>query len=247
MDLPEIQMLWVRGPLSTLERLSIVSHLKNGHPVRLFSYEPIPNVPDGTVREDARAIVPEAEIFTNPSVAGRGGLTVFSNFFRYKLLLQRGGIWSDCDSVCLKPLLFPAEHFFGTERMRQLQDGKPAARVNSGVFKTPAGAAVVARALEIAQGVDLVNATWGSTGPAALHQAVIDTGLSDAMLAPAVFYPVNWWDIGHLVAPEIHPVPANTHAVHFWNEMWRRNFLDKNATYHPLSLYERLKHHYLDD
>jgi len=40
-------------------------------------------------------------------------------------------------------------------------------------------------------------------------------------------------------------LPANAHAVHFYNEIWRRNFLDKNADYDPLSLFERLKAHYL--
>lgn len=249
MSFPEIQMLWVRGPLSTLERLSIVSHLKNGHPVRLFSYDRTPDLPEGAVWEDARAILPESEVFTNPAPVGKGGLTVFSNFFRYHLILLRGGIWSDCDSVCLKPLAFAAdmENFFGTERLAQAPDGKPKARVNSGVFKAPAGSPVMARALEIAKSVDLAKAPWGSTGPAALHQAVIDTGLAKAMLAPAIFYPVNWWDIRELVAPDIRLLPDAAHAVHFWNEMWRRNFLDKDASYDPLSLYERLKRHYLDD
>ena len=248
MSLPEIQMLWVRGALSNLERLSIVSHLKNGHPVRLFSYEPIPNLPAGTIWEDARAIMPESAVFTNPAPVGYGGLTVFSNFFRYNLLLQRGGIWSDCDSICIKPLAFAAEmeHFFGTERLLQLHEGKQAARVTSEVFKAPAGSAVVARALEIAQATDLASAPWSSTGPAALHQAVSDLGMANFALQPEIFCPINWWDVPALVTG-VTLLPATAHAVHFWNEIWRRNFLDKNARYDPLCLYERLKANYLDD
>lgn len=49
MSLAEIQTLWARGPLNNLERLSIVSHPRNGHPIRLFSYESIPNLPAGTI------------------------------------------------------------------------------------------------------------------------------------------------------------------------------------------------------
>ena len=32
-----------------------------------------------------------------------GILALFSNLFRYVLLERQGGIWSDCDMVCLKP------------------------------------------------------------------------------------------------------------------------------------------------
>ena len=167
MTLPEIQMLWVRGALSTLERLAIVSFIQNGHPVRLFSYEPIPNLPHGTRWEDARAIMPESAIFANPASIGYGGLTAFSNFFRYKLLLQRGGIWSDCDSVCVKPLIFAneMEYFFATERVAGEQNGPPVVRVASCLFKAPPGSAVVARALEIAEATDVATSPWGSTGP----------------------------------------------------------------------------------
>jgi len=246
MSLDEIQMLWVRGALSKLERLSIVSHLQNGHPVRLFSYEPIPNLPDGTLWEDARAILPDSAIFTNPSSAGYGGLSMFSNFFRYHLLLQRGGIWSDCDSVCIKPLSFASkmEYFFATERVPGDQNQKPEAQITSGLFKAPVGSAVVARALEIAKATDLLTAPWASTGPRALHQAANELDLVRFALAPDVFCPIAWWEVPALVRG-LTMLPADAHLVHFYNEIWRRNFLDKNADYDPLSLYERLKTHYL--
>jgi hypothetical protein len=246
MSLAEVQMLWVRGALSKVERLSIVSHLRNGHPVRLFSYEPISNLPAGTTWEDARAILPESAIFTNPSSEGYGGLSMFSNFFRYQLLLQRGGIWSDCDSVCIKPLTFASdmEYFFATERLRSQDNAPPGIGVNCCVFKAPAGSAVVARALEIAQATDLATAPWASTGPRALHEAVTELGLTRFMLTPEVINPIAWWQIQTLVSG-FALLPANAHAVHFYNEMWRRNFLDKNADYAPLSLFERLKAHYL--
>jgi hypothetical protein len=245
-SLPEIQMLWIRGALSKLEHLSIASHLQNGHPVRLFSYEPIPNLPAGTMHEDARAILPESAVFTNPSSEGHGGLSMFSNFFRYNLLLQRGGIWSDCDSVCVKPLSFAAdmEYFFATEKLPAQNNAPPGFRVNCCVFKAPAGSAVVARTLEIAQAADLVTAPWSSTGPSALHQAVTELGLNRFMLTPEVICPIEWWQVPTLITG-LTMLPTNAHAVHCYNEIWRRNFLDKNASYDPLSLFERLKAHYL--
>ena len=77
MSLPEIQMLWVSGPLSTLERLSIVSHLQNGHPVRLFSYEPIPNLP-ALRSQGVRVELPEfVEIAGLPEHGRRSRLPAF--------------------------------------------------------------------------------------------------------------------------------------------------------------------------
>lgn len=246
MSLPEVQMLWVRGALSTLEQLSIASHLHHGHPVRLFSYEPIANLPEGTIHEDARTILPESAIFTNPLSEGYGGLSMYSNFFRYHLLLQRGGIWSDCDSICIKPMNFASEmeYFFATERLPGDQNGKSGAQIASCVFKAPAASAVVARTLEIAEETNLQTAPWASTGPRALHQAVTELGLIRFALTPEVFCPIAWWEFPALVSG-LTILPANAHAVHFWNEIWRRNFIDKNADYDPLSLFERLKAHYL--
>lgn len=243
---PEIQMLWVRGALSALERLSIASYLRNGHPVRLFSYDATPNLPKGTLWEDARAILPESEVFTNPSAEGYGGLSMFSNFFRYNLLLQRGGIWSDCDAVCVKTLAFGAEmdYFFATERVPAQQAGEPVVQVTTCLIKAPPGSPVVARALEIARAVDPAKAPWASTGPRALHQAVSELNLSRFALNPDVFCPIDWWRVPELISG-MTMLPANAHAVHFYNEIWRRNFFDKNAGYDPLSLFERLKARYL--
>lgn len=246
MSLPEIQMLWVNGTLSKLERLSIASYLDNGHPVRLFSYEPIPDLPEGAIPEDARTILPESAVFTNPSPDGYGGLAMFSNFFRYQLLLQRGGVWSDCDLVCIKPLTFASdmEYFFASERKPTEQNAASVFQITNCVFKAPAGSSVIARTLEIAQAVDRPTAPWGSTGPRALHQAVAELDLNRFVLAPEVINPITWWQISTLVTG-LEFLPANAHTVHFYNEMWRRNFLDKNADYDPLSLFERLKSHYL--
>jgi hypothetical protein len=41
-------------------------------------------------------------------------------------------------------------------------------------------------------------------------------------------------------------MPPESYGIHLWHESWRRNLFDKNATYEPHSLIERLKAHYLD-
>jgi len=101
-----IQMLWIGERLSTLERLSIASFRANGHPVHLYTYGPVAGVPEGTEIRDAAEVLTRDLIFRNPPGFGEGSFAGFSNLFRYKLLLDRGGIWCDCDVVCLRPFDF---------------------------------------------------------------------------------------------------------------------------------------------
>ena len=80
-------------------------------------------------------ILPSNEIF--PSVAdgfARQRASAFSNEFRYKLLFDRGGWWTDLDSVCLRPLEFRDEHVLGYERE---PDGRR--HVATALFKAPVG------------------------------------------------------------------------------------------------------------
>lgn len=101
-EFPPIASFWMGGQLSFLEHLCLKSFVDLGHPVFLYSYEEITNLPKGVVLEDARQILPEEEYFEfvghpNPAPA------VFSDKFRIYLLLRRDIIWVDCDVYALKP------------------------------------------------------------------------------------------------------------------------------------------------
>src|SRR5258706_1862824 len=98
-----VQGLWIGGSLSTMERLSIKSFLANGHAYHLYAYDDVAGVPPGAVVKDGNQILPSSLIFRckqNKSFAA------FSDFFRYKLLLEKGGWWVDLDVVCLKFFAF---------------------------------------------------------------------------------------------------------------------------------------------
>src|SRR4051794_37495980 len=101
-----VQGLWVGGELSAMEQICIQSFLKNGHGFHLYTYGDVRGVPDGTVRLDGSTILPASKVFQyrNGSFAG------FSNFFRYRLLLEKGGWWVDLDTVCLQPFDFEAPY-----------------------------------------------------------------------------------------------------------------------------------------
>jgi hypothetical protein len=247
-SLPPVQMLWIDGPLSTLERLAIASFLANSHAVHLYTYGEVPNVPPGALMLDANDVLPDGPrrriLQRGP---GAGSWAFYANLFRYRLLHDRGGLWCDTDIVCLRPFTFAAElpRFFASERTRQaVGQGVLPVRANNCAMQAPARDPLLLELLERAEAMDGDQVPWGSAGPELLTRLVNERQLAGELLAPEVLCPIDYWNFtALLLGPQT--IGMETHAVHFWNEMLRRNFFDKNANYDPLSLYERLKAHYL--
>jgi hypothetical protein len=245
--LPAVQMLWVEGPLSQLERLSIASFLAHGYAVHLYTYGIDGEVPRGTTLMDAGEIVAPSERFSLSQADGFGSVAPFSNRFRYKLLYERGGIWCDSDIVLLKPLGFLSgqDYWFASEYW--IEDGEKkrmTAKVASCFLKAPRGSEAMRECYERALATDVGSAEWGATGAKLVADVVSRRRLGDSVLEPNVICPVACWDFTKLLSG-MHTLPSDAYAIHFYNEMLRRNFFDKDAAYEPLCIYERLKAHYL--
>jgi mannosyltransferase OCH1-like enzyme len=232
-----IQGLWIGPELSVMEQLSISSFLHNGHEYHLYTYDEVRNIPRGTVVKDASEILPASRIFQYKHFATYAG---FSNFFRYKLLLERGGWWTDTDTVCLKPFDFPEEHVFCTE----ISEG--AEVVTSGIIKAPAGSRAMAYAWGVCQTKDPEKLVWGETGPRLMAEVVRNFSLEAYKKPHAVFCPLGYAEWHKVLEPDYEGAfDETTYAIHLWNEMWRSTGQDKNQRYHPGCLYERLKGSYL--
>jgi len=233
-----IQGLWIGSHLSVMEQLSISSFLLNGHDYHLYVYEDVQYIPTGTVVKDASEILPPSLIFQykhRPSYAG------FSNFFRYKLLLERGGWWSDTDTICLKPFDFPAEYVFSSE-----MNHKGREVVNSGVIKAPPGSEVMAYAWKVCQRKNPARLAWGETGPRLMAKAVKKCGLGHYKTSHEAFCPIDYEEWCKVLQPGFELLlTERTYAIHLWNEMWRAAGQGKNAQYEPTCFYEKLKQNYL--
>ena len=239
-----VQMLWIGPRLSALERLSMASFLANGHPVRLFAYDPIDGVPGGVELHDARDVMAADSVFTYADGFGKGSPAAFANLFRYKLLLDHGGYWSDTDTVCLKPFDFGGDYVIGAERLpsHAVKDGKTA-RLAIGVLKVPPNSPVMKECYALAKEANPRAVRWGEMGPELVTRCFARHDLVAGALAPDVFYPVDWWNVRDLVTKPLN-VPAESHAVHLWNQLWAHRGLDKDATYPPDCAYEELKRRY---
>jgi hypothetical protein len=233
-----IQGLWVGPRLSVMERLSIASFLKNGHPYVLYTYGAVEGLPEGASLKDANEILPSSAIFTYPQYATCSG---FSNFFRYKLLLERGGWWADTDVICLKPFGFDAEFVFSSER------GGAGPIVNVGVIKVPADSSVMQYAWEACSRMDPTRLQWSQCGPLLAGAAVETCCLQTYVQSPEVFCPIHFSEWRSILDPAATwRFGETTRAIHCWNEQWRRNNQPKDSTYDPRCLYEKLKERYLD-
>ncbi len=228
-----IQSLWIGPRLSTMERLSVLSFLDHGHEYHLYAYEDVAGIPRGSVVRDAREILPASAIFQYADYETYSG---FSNFFRYKLLVERGGWWVDTDVVCLKPFAFDSDHVFASESFggRQL--------VSSAVIKAPPGSQAIAYAWRVCESKKPAELQWGETGPRLVETAVDHFGLQRFVQPPEVFCPIDYgqWE-RFLDADNEIELDSSSSAVHLWHEMWRRAGRDKDADYDPGCLYERLK------
>jgi mannosyltransferase OCH1-like enzyme len=232
-----VQGLWVGSELSVMEQLSIASFLLNDHEYHLYVYGSVDNVPAGTVVKDANEILPASSIFQyrhSPTYAG------FANFFRYKLLLERGGWWADTDTICLKPFDFPDSYVFASEICREREV------INSGIIKAPADSLVMDYAWKVCQTKIPQQLVWGETGPSLIAEAVTRHSLEQYKKPHYVFCPISYTDWQEVIEANGEIVlNEHNHAIHLWNEMWRSAGQDKNERYHPDCLYEQLKRRYL--
>jgi mannosyltransferase OCH1-like enzyme len=233
-----VQGLWIGPELSVLEQLSLASFIRNGHQYHLYVYDEMKNIPEGTIVRDANEILPASSIFLYkqpPSYAG------FANFFRYKLVLERGGWWADTDTICLKPFDFPEEYVFSSEVI-----GGGLEVINSGIFRAPAGSDVMAYAWGVCRTKNPEKLVWGETGPKLMAEAVGKYALGKYKKPHQVFCPVGYLDWHTVLEPDAQvSLEESSYAIHLWNERWRATNQDKNAEYHRDCLYEQLKRKYL--
>jgi FkbM family methyltransferase len=225
-----------------MEELSMRSFLAHGHEYHLYTYDRIDNVPEGVCIKDANYIIPSAKIFKYSEYDSYSG---FSNHFRYRLLLQKGGWWADTDLICLRPFDFQTEYVFSSQAAQEGDDPREA--VNVGAIKSPPGSRVLKYAWDVCQSKDPATLSWGEIGPLLLAKAVQELGLGAYVRRAADFCPIPWFRWKGIIDPDHQSgISDETYAVHLWNEMWRRGGFDKDEEYDAACLYERLKARYLE-
>ncbi|MFT4588748.1 MAG: hypothetical protein ACI8QF_002854 [Limisphaerales bacterium] len=232
-----VQGLWIGPRLSAMEQLSMASFLRHGHEYHLYVYGDVHGVPDGVRLLDANEILPESSVFEYSEHKSYSG---FSNQFRYEMLHRRGGWWVDTDVVCIKPFDFEAPIVLSEE------SGYDSPIVTTGIIKARKGSRFLRHMIEICREKRNEDLKWGETGPRLLTATVDKFGLHSRAVSHRVFCPFGYKEWRKFIEPNCDlKFPDETHAVHFWNEMWRRAGKDKDGRFPATSIYERLKARYL--
>jgi hypothetical protein len=253
--LDPIQVLWVRGDFSRMELLSLQSFVAQGHPVHLYVYEKPSNVPEGVDVLDAHEIVPVKRVPKGPAKPmGKGTLASFSDFFRYNLLLEKGGWWTDMDVVAIRPWTgFPDVVVASTDERGY---GRIA---NNFVLRFPPQHEVMKKCRDFLAEKNLEELGTPDTGPLLVHKIIGQDGVSRYCQPPGVFGPVPWnaaWQLlrsrwqrftleelkQRIRRPHLSiRFTPHTVSVHLWNEVWRKEGWSKEKRYARSCLYERLQ------
>lgn len=217
-----IQMFWHGTAFSVYERLSARSFARFGHRVHVYAYEKL-DLPEGVEWRDAAEILPRDAVFAYQHGIGKGSFSAFSNTFRYKLLLDRGGIWADADILCLQSLDALPSNFIGAQDHRILNVALMGLERGSGYART-----LYERAAEAGRDVQ-----WGQIGP---HLATIvhqnGSFPEVRVLPPASFYPIPWEAAMMMALPSenmrCRKLAESSLCTHWWNEVFRRTGLPKD-------------------
>ena len=237
-----VQSLWIGGPLTVMEQMAMRSFIVNGMGFELYCYDDVPGIPTGVTVRDGNAILPRDAIFGYADGFAKGSYAAFSNFFRYKLLLEKGGWWVDMDVVCLRPFDMTDERVWSSERADPPQE----LIVSTSVIKAPPGEPLMAWAWRACEHMNTANIRFGQIGPRLL-QAGVDALALHAFIRPHTFFsPIAFFDWTSVIDPLRKPVfGPETYGVHLWNQMWEAGGSDKNATFSDGCLYEDFKQRFL--
>ncbi|MGE3521599.1 MAG: hypothetical protein AB7I96_01925 [Candidatus Dadabacteria bacterium] len=249
-SLPIIQSLWVGKTLTIMERLCISSFLKNGHTFHLYTYDEIENAPKGTILKDANTIIPSSLIF---KYKDRDTYAGFSNIFRYKLIYEKGNFWVDMDIISLKPFMFNQDYIFAGGRERRFL-GFQINNFHGGcsVIKAPPESEILKYSYEITSGKNSKEILWGEIGPKFFETAIKKFGLESSVADFGTFSTVEWQYWYRFISNSLHVnlkeqiklILYRSHSIHLYNEMWRLNEIDKNASFPKTCIYEKLKRKY---
>ena len=204
----EVGTLWIGGPLSWMEQLCLKSFVDKGQKITLFSYEDIPNVPEGVIRRDGREIIDTDDFIKYEQ---KNSFALFADWFRLHMIHQCPSmIWIDTDVYCHRPMDYESDYVFGFELPGEH-------RVNNAVLGMPADSEMLRQVLEFTEDrhsiasflpkkrqeqmrkqaekgkpVHITQQPWGVWGPMMVTHFVHTLGLQRHVQPLNAFYPITF-------------------------------------------------------
>jgi len=186
-----VRTFWHGGPIGPYQLLCLRSFVDRGHRVEVFSFEPIPELPDWLVRKEAEDIVPSSRVLRYLPEQRR--FAIHADLFRHAVLHRLGGWWIDPDVVLLRTELPTGELFFGGLTEFDV--------IPTGAIKFPASHPVLTDALIQGAPFEDSVADWEQAGASVLTQSIASNKLLGACRPVELVSPLKWLDVLRLFDP----------------------------------------------
>lgn len=226
--------LWIGNSLGPTQLLTIHSFLAHGFMFHLWTYSnSLSPVPPSVFLRDANEIIPEHRVFRYPENGqidvefGRGSYAGFSDIFRYKLLYEHGGWYTDMDVTCLKQPDFSTEYVFRDHWLL------PAV---GNIIRCPPRSLLMERCYEVSSRVvNEMNDDWHK--PVRILCRFIEELELEKFIYQGICNLDNSAEVEEKFISRNTPIPDNWYFIHWCNAMSRKNYLN-DSTYYKL-----LKHY----
>ena len=241
--LPEIASLWIGGQLSWLEQLCLKSFADAGHHTTLYSYEEIPNVPEGVHTADAAEIFPGDPMYRHVRT---GSPAIHADLWRLNLLRKTDKIWVDADIYCYRPFNFSRKSVFGWEKDGLVCNAvlglpKTSGALNAmlaffedeyaiGPWLRPWQQKELQAEKDAGNPVHMTAQNWGFTGPAAVTYFLRQSGEIKYAEPVEAFYPVSFRDRNKMFQSKFDMndwFSEDTRGVHFWARRMKPRLQEK--------------------
>lgn len=239
-----VQGLWVGNKISKLEYISYSSFLNNGFEYWLYTYEDVAGLPQKVIQKDANEILDKKliQFDKNGSIGG------FSDLFRWTLMYKKGGVYVDSDVVCLKPFEIEANSVAG-----QLNNRNETGIVHASTqfLQFEKNSDIMKEAMEISMTKDLKNLKWADIGPLLIEKLIFKKHQEVKILPYYNFNPNHYWNWNFVLSNKKTEYMLELHnredvfGIHLWNEMWRRNGINKETQFEKNSFMDIIEKKYI--
>lgn len=209
-----VQSLWLSDTLSLNEMMCIMSYVYNGHQFHLYTYTQIDNAPSECIIHNANDILEKNEEISEHD---------FTQLFKYKVLYEKGGYWTDMDMICINKLNFVEPYIFSSELMINTANKS---LINSSIIKCPPKSEYALFSY------NTYLSKCGDNPAKFMTDCVKKYGLEMYVKHWTTFCPVTTSLLDDLLKPKKLKLNYQWSTIKLWDEFWKKRDFNKNKIYY---------------